>query len=202
MTMQIQVIIEKFTTEIIVAVISVIVAAIADWIKRHPPNIIMSRETWTKLAAITMVICLFSLVFVSIIVILDVVGPKESVVRITYPSDGATVEIREIVRGTSQNIPKEQAIWVVIYPHEVNRYYPQDYPADIQANGYWSSLAFFGSEKDTGKKFDVVVVLANKDAQDTFNAYLKKGKEEKSWPGLERLPEGAVIYDRITVTRK
>ena len=200
MTMQIQVIIEKFTTEIIVAVISVIGAAIADWIRKHPPKI--SPKILTKLAAITMVICLFSLVFVSIIVILDVVGPKESVVRITYPSDGATVEIREIVRGTSQNIPKEQAIWVVIYPHEVNRYYPQDYPADIQANGYWSSLAFFGSEKDTGKKFDVVVVLANKDAQDTFNAYLKKGKEEKSWPGLERLPEGAVIYDRITVTRK
>jgi len=45
-------------------------------------------------------------------------------------------------------------------------------------------------------------VLANKDAQDTFNTYLKKGKEEKSWPGLERLPEGAVIYDRITVMRK
>ena len=141
--MHIQVIIEKFITEIIVAVISVIGAAIANRIKKHPPNIIMSRETWTKLAAITMVICLFSLVSVFIIVIWNAVGPKESVVRITYPSDGATVEIREIVRGKSQNVPKEQAIWVVIYPHEVNRYYPQDYPADIQANGYghpWLSL--------------------------------------------------------------
>lgn len=120
-------------------------------------------------------------------------------VKITYPYDGATVEIREMIRGTSQRIPKGQVIWVAAY---LDRYHPQNYPADVQANGDWSSLAFIGIEEDIGKKFDIIAVLADKKAQDTFNAYLIQARDTKTWSGLERLPEGALIYDRITVTRK
>lgn len=123
-------------------------------------------------------------------------------VEITYPYDGASVEIREMVRGISQKVPEGHAIWIVVYSHVVGRYYPQNYPADVQANGDWASLIYIGTEEDTSKKFDIIAVIVNKSTQDIFNAYLTQAKDKKTWPGLERLPEGAAIYDRITVTRR
>ena len=82
-----------------------------------------------------------------------------------------------------------------------DRYYPQNNPAAVQANGDWISLTFIGIEEDVNKKFDIIVVLADKRAQDAFNAYRKQSEDTDTWPGLERLPEGVTIYDRITVTR-
>jgi hypothetical protein len=123
-------------------------------------------------------------------------------VKITYPYDDDTVEIREMVRGTSQKIPEGQAIWIMVYPHVVGRYYPQDNPVDVQANGDWTSLIYIGIEEDVNRKFDIIAVLADKRAQDAFNAYFTKAKDTNTWPGLERLLEGATIYDRITVMRK
>ena len=123
-------------------------------------------------------------------------------VEITYPYDGATVEIREMVRGTSQKIPEGQAIWIMVYPHVAGHYYPLNDPTDVQANGDWTSLAYIGIEEDVNRKFDIIAVLADKKAQDAFNAYLTQAKDKKTWPGLERLPKSATIYDRITVTRK
>jgi hypothetical protein len=128
-------------------------------------------------------------------------GPTTDI-EITYPYDGATVEIREIVRGTSEKIPEGQAIWIVVYPHIVGRYYPQNDPADVHADGDWASLTFIGIEEDVGRKFDIIAVLADESAQEAFNVYLTQAKDKKTWQGLEKLPEGTAIYDRITVTRK
>ncbi|HET54055.1 MAG TPA: hypothetical protein ENN33_02440 [Ignavibacteria bacterium] len=123
-------------------------------------------------------------------------------VEITFPYDGATVEIREMILGTSQKIPEGQAIWIVVYPHVAGRYYPQNDPADVQTNGDWISLAFIGIQEDVNRKFDIVAVLADESAQEAFNAYLTQAKGNKTWPGFEKLPEGTAIYDRITVARK
>ncbi len=123
-------------------------------------------------------------------------------VKITHPYDGAYVEIVEMVRGTSQKIPEEEVIWIVIFPHIVGSYYPQNDPADVQTNGEWSSLISIGIEEDVDKEFDILAVLADKNAQYTFNAYLGEAKGKETWPGLQKLPEGASIYDRITVTRE
>ena len=123
-------------------------------------------------------------------------------VEITYPYDAANVEIREKVLGTSQKIPEGQAIWIIVYPYLVDRYYPQNNSADVQANGDWTSLTSIGIEEEVNRKFDIIAVLADKRAQDAFNAYLIQANDTDTWPGLERLPEGATIYDSITVTRK
>lgn len=124
-----------------------------------------------------------------------------TMVRITYPSDGSKVERKVTVRGTSQNIPEGQVIWVVIYVHEARRYFPQDLPADVQVNGDWVSPVIIGIDEDVGKEFDIIVVLVDQKAQDAFNDYLKDWGGKYPSPGLERLPEGALIYQRITVTR-
>jgi len=123
-------------------------------------------------------------------------------VNISYPSGGDRVIVQQVIRGTSFNIPEDQVIWIVIYPQEVVRYYPQDNPADIQANGDWTSSSYIGIAADAGKTFDIIAVLANMEAQDVFNDYLEECKEQQSWPGLERLPEGAVLYERINLIRQ
>lgn len=122
-------------------------------------------------------------------------------VKITYPNNGSIVEINEIVKGTSQDVPKEHAIWVVVYSHVDEHYYPQSNPAEVQIFGKWSSSSYIGNEEDVGKKFDIIAVVVNKEAQDAFKAYFTQAWMEKTYPGFDKLPEGSTTYDRISVTR-
>ncbi len=123
-------------------------------------------------------------------------------VSVKYPPNNSTVEIKEMIQGTSQRISKGQEIWIVVYPHITDRYYPQNGPADVEVGGEWASLTIIGVETDTSMKFDIIAVLADETAQDTFNDYLSKSQADQSWEGLEKLPSGAAIYDRVTVTRE
>jgi hypothetical protein len=200
--MEAQSILEKFLGEIIIAAIAIIVTVITSWIKKHPPKIWVSATAWSKIAVVVMIISLLFLIVAVGIVFCEIFTPKEPTVEISHPSDGATVELREMIRGTSQNIPQDYEIWIVIYPQVVGCYFPQNDSADIQANGDWSSLVFIGLEGDIGLKFDIIVVLANKEAQDLFNDYLTQSESEESWPGISKLPDSAVVYDRVTVTRE
>lgn len=189
-------------TQIIVAIITAAGVVIAARQRRRqrerprPDGEPRRISTWT----ILMVVCLILLA-----ANLGGLGwrywPKPKI-EITYPYDGANVEIREMVRGTSEKIPEGQAIWIVVYSHVVDRYYPQNNSADVQANGDWTSLTSIGIEEDVNRKFDIIVVLADKRAQDAFEAYIKQAKDTKTWSGLGKLIEGTTIYDRITVMRK
>lgn len=143
-----------------------------------------------------------STLFVGAIVLLFVRFNAPTKVEITYPDDWAPADMREMVRGTSQKVPKGQTIWVVSYPHVTGRYYPQNDPAYVEANGDWSALTSIGIEEDSGLKFDIIVVLANQSAQEKFRDYLLTAKGEKEWPGLESLPDGVTIYNHVMVIRK
>lgn len=123
-------------------------------------------------------------------------------VKITYPSDGASVELREVIRGTSQRIHVGEGIWIIIYPQAAGRYYPYDSPPDTQADGKWASSANVGMYIERGMRFDIIAVVANTKAQDEFNAYHTQARAVQSRVGLGKLPDGAVIYDRLTVMRK
>jgi hypothetical protein len=143
---------------------------------------ILVKETWDD----------WTPVYIGDHFIFTVTSPSS--LTITHPSNYDYVDLQEIVTGTSQNIDTGQVIWVLIYPHAAGRYYPQDEPADVQANGDWSTLVYFGTAADVGLKFDVIAVLANEEAQTAFNKYLEECIENQSWPGLEELPIGAVQY--------
>ena len=122
--------------------------------------------------------------------------------KITQPAAGTSVDQTEMVRGTSQRIPGGQLVWVVWFVHKVGRYYPQNNSADIQANGDWASVTYIGVAKDVGLKFDVLAVLVDKEGQGAFNRYLAEARDKNNYPGLERLPNGVTIYDRVSVTRR
>lgn len=83
----------------------------------------------------------------------------------------------------------------------VNRYYPQNSYAELDANGKWSSLVYFGQDNDRGRKFEVIVVLAKSDVIQEIENYLKVARDKQDWSGMEKLPENAVIYERKIVTR-
>jgi hypothetical protein len=123
-------------------------------------------------------------------------------VKITQPIEQAKVEQTEMVKGTSQMIPNGQVVWVVVFVHSVGRYYPQNNPADIEPSGDWASITYIGVPSDIGLKFDLIAVLADQQAQNAFNKYLVDARDKNDYPGLARLPNGATIYDRISVIRK
>ena len=126
----------------------------------------------------------------------------EPAVKITTPSEGSYVGTTQLVSGTSQNIPAGYEIRVMIYSQGIDRYYPQDKPADIGINGDWTKYVFIGNESDAGKQFDIVVMLADEKAQEYLDDYIEDCIEKGNYPGLETLSEGLSEHDRITVTRQ
>lgn len=128
-------------------------------------------------------------------------APKPAL-KITEPIEGALVDPIQMVRGSSRGVPAGQAIWVFVFVQKVNRYYPQNQPADLQANGGWSSMTSIGIASDLGLKFDLIAVLADDEGRSAINNYLTNAKNRNDYPGVEQLPTGVTVYDRISVTRK
>jgi hypothetical protein len=127
-------------------------------------------------------------------------------VEITSPADGDTVSmIGEDIEGTSKDIPEGYELWIMVYPDGVNRFYPQDkrdLPLIPMANGDWTAEAIIGSDPDHGLEFKLYAVLANETANTEILDYLDRSREAGSWDGLEQLPDGAEIYDYVTVIRE
>lgn len=201
-------------TEIIVAMIGAGGAIIVQWIKsrrilrerrelQRGGELISQPDVARIITRLNIMICICICLLV---ISLGNVGWRHwgptTKIETTYPYDGATVEISEMIQGTSQGIPEGHVIWVVVYSYDSDCYYPQNNPADIQADGSWSSLAIIGIGEDVSKRFDIIIVLADERAQDIFNTYITQAIRNESWPGLESLPEGVTIYARILVTRK
>lgn len=128
--------------------------------------------------------------------------PSETVVTIVSPPEGAKVDQFVTIDGESQLLPANSVIWVVVYLPVTGRYYPQNFPADVQANGEWSSTAYIGQQNESGLAADIIAVAADGSAQNVFNTYLIEAKDKNDFSGLEQLPKGVTIYDRVSVIRR
>ena len=125
-------------------------------------------------------------------------------VRISSPPDGATVSKIIEIGGTSNGILISQSLWICVYPPGVQRYYPQDkrdFPIVMGKNGDWSTRVVLDRDIYTGSEFKLCAVVANEASNKKILEYLNKSKANKSWSGLRQLPDGALIYDKIAVTR-
>jgi hypothetical protein len=118
--------------------------------------------------------------------------------HITAPFNDQAVNLRQQVLGTSREIPAGQTLWVFVAPHRTPIYSPQQSPAIIQPDGAWSSLTFVGSAGDKGKVFDIVLALVDQQGQQAIHNYLAANSQN----GLDGLPPGATIVDKLTVWRK
>lgn len=158
-----------------------------------------TEKKWTK-SRIGLFACLFIAV-VSIGFFLFWPKPIEEG-KITYPMNQSLCRQTETIQGTSHNIANDKKIWVVVFPQEAGRYYPQNKPADVAVNGNWSSITYIGVPEDVGKRFDILAIGADKSVQDSISVYLAVARDKSDAAGLEQLPDGAVLYDRISVIRE
>lgn len=122
--------------------------------------------------------------------------------KIDYPEDKGRVSFAETIKGSGLYQAQGRQAMVVVFSLMANRYYPQESAVDVEQDGKWSSLAYFG-ERDKGEvdRFDVLVVMLDSHAKNVIEEYVVRAKSTGEWPGLEKLPKGAEIYDRISVVR-
>ncbi len=123
-------------------------------------------------------------------------------VKITQPTDGATVVHTQTVKGTSQNLPAGHVILVVVSTG--GRFYPQSNAAIMQADGKWSAVAYMGKQPpgDAGRAFEIFAVLADKETQAAIENYLSAARVKNDYSGLDKLPDKAKVYDQVSVTRR
>jgi hypothetical protein len=107
-----------------------------------------------------------------------------------------------MLEGSYKNISKNEKIWIFINSLEVNRYYPQNTYAELDASGNWSSLTYIGQERDSGKRFKIIVVLVNEDAESKIQTYLQNAVNKNDYSGMEKIPEEVEIYVQKIVKRK
>jgi hypothetical protein len=163
-------------------------------------EVISEPKRWKRAATIGLVILLVVNVALLVFFVAGYFSPVD--LTVTYPSAGSNVGIAEVVRGTSQNIPNDKSIWVLVFIPQLDRYYPMQNPPLIQSNGDWSCLTTIGGSNDNGV-FGIVAVLADKTAQDAFDSYNKNSAENSIYPGIltQDLPPGLTVYQRVNVTR-
>lgn len=123
--------------------------------------------------------------------------------KITEPANNAQVDTKDvIVSGTVKNIPSGSKVWLVVKIVKVNRYFPQDNPADVMTSGSWTSQIIVGQDTDHDLNAQIFLVAANADAQNAFNAYLVNARNKNDYAGLEEIPDGAIGLDTISVVKK
>lgn len=131
---------------------------------------------------------------------------NDLIAKITYPQKGEKkeeVNQEAIFKGqVSRRLNLNEHLWLVVNPYNSHGWYPQNTEIAISSDNTWEHGTLIGQEQgDSGRNFNVVVVVANDNAHQAFNQYLKKGWETKEWPE-ESLPIGVIQLDAITVTRK
>ena len=121
-------------------------------------------------------------------------------INITYPSNTTSVNTQEIVNGTAKNIPSEHKVWILVHPLATTKLYPQHGNVNI-INEKWSIQAELGGKENVGETFEIIAVLANENAHEELTNYINTGRNTDSWPGIDNIPDGADVYDEVTVTR-
>lgn len=129
--------------------------------------------------------------------------------QVTVDNFGTGDEVRpeEVISGTVSGSGEELTVWMLVYTH-YGRWYPQSFDPckgihTQKSQGVWKTKAIFGGDDDTGKPFDVVVVLADPEANEFFDTKQREWCQAKHYPGLLTidLPDGIDEKSRLRVIR-
>lgn len=126
------------------------------------------------------------------------VASTQAEINITYPPDSSKVQMGETIKGTAANIPEGQQLWIVTRWYD--NYYPQNY-VDIQSDGSWELPVQIGEGDSHGDYYDIMAVLADKNAQNEFNNYLNTFEKTGVFPEMRKLPDGSMVKVKVTVVR-
>lgn len=118
--------------------------------------------------------------------------------EIVEPADGDTVDIEETIKGTSSRVPAGNVIWVAIYSHRDQKYYPHEYRAIVDSEGRWTSPDTpIGAGDDLGRTFEILVLLVDSTGMSDLEEYRRRLDRS----GMDGLPS-AVPHDRVIVIRR
>jgi len=125
-------------------------------------------------------------------------------IQITDPVDSGTMLRMADVKGTACHVPQDRRLWLVALPEGASVYHPQAGPVEIVSDGSWLVTAPEGlyDPVGVGRRFTMIAVLADSKASSDLKDYLDKAKSTGRYLGLDKLPDGAVRYHQVTVTRK
>ncbi len=195
-------------TSIIVALINVVGAIICAYIGRknqapNPENNVSQKNKARKdFKRETRIFLYLALFFIALFFLQKAIRPPQTDIRITYPQNQALIDRIENIQGTSRNIPDGYQMWLVIFSKDVGKFYPQEDPILVGPNEMWSKKCYIGSDRDAGKDFELMVVLADPSANSVFLDYIEESELAGKWPGLNGLPEGADVYAKVNVIRR
>ena len=161
----------------------------------------IKTPTWSDMKKLGVILVV---VITCIVVIFGIFWITMTDVTITYPEEGDEVGHELLVRGTSNNIPKDHVIWIIVYEPFMPlgaQYYPMQSPVTIDKGGDWSAITTLGGDLDIGKNFTIIAILANEKAQEIIENYNEGGEPEAVYPAEGSTPVGAVEYDRVIVKR-
>lgn len=130
--------------------------------------------------------------------------PEPYQIKIISPKNGDLVPISAGVEGEfSGELPRDQHMWLVVNPStSAGLWWPQEGQINPTEGLPWAVDAWFGGDKDAGTRFDIAIVLLDKNDNQLYQNYInQKGRETGDWPGIP-LPASAKIADKITVIRK
>lgn len=119
--------------------------------------------------------------------------------------NGDLVSHRQNLSGSYENSGKSTLVWVVVVPHAVGNFHPQGRSIRLRSSsGTWSLKPYIGASKDDniGELFDILLVNVTETGSTEFTDYLKKSARDKDWPGMDALPDGSVILNKIFVKRR
>lgn len=139
-------------------------------------------------------------------------SPGPVTLTLTYPTDGAEVPCENMAEG-EYGPTLEGEIWPVV--HITGRYYPQDEDGgsahkeekEDEEGGNWSQPVRFGDcedpiklERDTGKGFELFVVVANEACHASMAEYFEIG-DFSGWTELpESCQENVPVHIHVTRT--
>lgn len=128
--------------------------------------------------------------------------PAPIVIKITEPKEGDIVPISTIVSGiVSGEMPEGRYMWLAVNPQKApGQWWPQGGQI-TPLQGKWDIQTKFGEAQDAGTKFEIAVILINKEDNQYYQDYLTKGQKTGSYPGIP-LPASAKIMDSISVMRE
>jgi hypothetical protein len=108
-----------------------------------------------------------------------------------------------ITFGIMGEAPPNQYIWVLVNPYSApGKYWPQGDNHTMSIHGEYPWTVNLGGENDSGKKFDIHLVLVDNKTDQRYLDWIKQGNATGYYPGLDIFQDKLRKLDRITLIRQ
>lgn len=120
----------------------------------------------------------------ALLAVFTIASLAEAEIKITNPpADNFEVGMEMNVKGTANNIPAGNYVWVLV--HRIKGFktvwWPQGEAEVDPKTKTWEVGVHFGNEKDIGNDFDIAVITVNETEHHRLEDYRKKAMESGNW---------------------